>query len=143
MDLVPWVLKIVLRALVYRKLSCATILSNFFDLNVTTFSYTNLSLSGRILFDPTHEAFGILNHKIHMFFAEGTYKDMVIFIILLLSFSSHISKGKVKHELRVPSYEFKYTSYEFKLTSQEFQSTSYEFQLSATSSKPRVRISNP
>ena len=136
MDLVPWVLKIVLRALVYRKLSCATILSNFFDLNVTTLSYTNLSLSGRILFDPTHEAFGILNHKIHMFFAEGTYKDMVIFIILLLSLSSHISKGKVKHELRVPSYKFK-------LTSQEFQSTSYEFQLSATSSKPRVRSSNP
>ena len=37
--------------------------------------------------------------------------------------------GKVKHELRVQTYQLRVqsTSYEFKFTSYEFQSTSYEF----------------
>ena len=41
--------------------------------------------------------------------------------------------GKVKHVLRVTSYEFKSMSYEFKSTSYEFKSTSNEFK--STSSR--------
>ena len=34
-----------------------------------------------------------------------------------------LKRGKLKHELRVTSYEFKSTSHEFKSTSYEFKST--------------------
>ena len=52
----------------------------------------------------------------------------VAFSILVLSVKKHNSNsGKVKHELRVTSYEFKSTRYDFKFTSYEFKSMSYEF----------------
>ena len=45
----------------------------------------------------------------------------------LFHFNEQKNCGKVKHELRVTSYQFRYVSYEFKLTSYKFKSTSYEF----------------
>ena len=42
-----------------------------------------------------------------------------------------LNRGKVKHKLRVTSYEFKSTSCEFKSTSYEFKSTSYELKFTS------------
>ena len=53
--------------------------------------------------------------------------DKKSFKLLYSIFPSEKICGKVKHKLRVASYEFTYTSYEFKYTSCEFKSTSYEF----------------
>ena len=51
--------------------------------------------------------------------------------------------GKVKHELRVASYEFKSTSYELKFTSYEFKCTSCELKFMSYEFYPRVTSSNP
>ena len=44
---------------------------------------------------------------------------------LFYSFLTGLVRGKVKHKVRVTSYEFKSTSYEIRFTSYKFKSTRY------------------
>ena len=48
-------------------------------------------------------------------------------IFISKSVTNPFCSGKIKHELRVASFEFKSTSYEFKSTRYEFKSMCYEF----------------
>ena len=61
-------------------------------------------------------------------FSEGQIKNGICLTLFQFPevFSDSVVCGKVKHVLRVASYEFKYTSCEFNFTSYEFKTTSQE-----------------
>ena len=58
--------------------------------------------------------------EIHLALKEGT-SNCSVWIGKNWIFKSKDIGGKVKHELRVPSYNFRYTSYEFKSRSEKEQ----------------------